>query len=228
MTSGRHAYIHSKNQTQLSTFTDNKMNYVWTQERPPILPDVTDYQVLVVEASVTLIYDIRRSKDVTDILVSLSSLYRAVTGRSAIGSSLELFNKLAETLRPHLPGYFQSKSDWVDVLEDFHKNLHRVRDSTLGMKVISVINHTVAHTLYHKMGIEVDGNSTIRLKKATLRLTFGMLHHLLMLSLVYSFLLSEPADRPCSLGLPILSSSILLLSVTGFLKPVSYGKTPNS
>ncbi|MCW4012690.1 MAG: hypothetical protein NWF07_06830, partial [Candidatus Bathyarchaeota archaeon] len=70
------------------------------------------------------------------------------------GTLANIFVKLAEELSDELP-FFQSTS-WIDVLDDLHKNMHRVVGSTLGKKLLTVFNHVIAHTFYHKLGIQID------------------------------------------------------------------------
>ena len=129
-----------------------------------------DEMILVIESVLTLIWDMKRSTSVADIVVHFGSFYRSVTGKSVIGSVVVLF----ETLGKSLSGYVSraQSSLWIDTLDDFHKNLHRVRDSVLGKKIIEVLNNVVAHTIYHKMGIEVDSKIWYQIEKGYLRPTW--------------------------------------------------------
>lgn len=135
----------------------------------PLLDDQQDEVLVYVESACTMIYDLRRSGTTQDVLVSLSTFYRSITGRSVMGSFAILLTKLVEELSEFVPRW--QSSDWVDVLDDFHKNIHRVRDSALGEKLIKVFNHVVAHTFYHKMGIEVDPHRFAQIEKGYLRTT---------------------------------------------------------
>ncbi len=104
-----------------------------------------DEMILVIESVLTLIWDLKRSTSPADVVVHFGSFYRSVTGKSVVGSVVVLF----ETLGKSLSGYVTraQSSLWIDTLDDFHKNLHRVRDSVLGKKIIEVLNHVVAHLL---------------------------------------------------------------------------------
>lgn len=120
----------------------------------PLLTKQQDEFLLYVESAGSLIYDFRRSDSVTAIVISLGSFFRSITGASASGTVVNLFTKLGEELADNLPVW--QDSSWIDVLDDFHKNIHRVRECALGKKIIKVINHTVAHTFYYKMGVQFD------------------------------------------------------------------------
>lgn len=155
-------------------------NYVWTEEGAPtahrvsrrdaskgLLTPRQEELLVYVEAAGTLLYDFRRSNGVTDVVVSMATFYRTITGKSAIGGTYTLFTGLANGLGQFVP--FWQSTIWIDVLDSFHKNTHRVRDSALGQKFISVFNHVVAHTFYHKMGIEVDPKLFHQIEKGYIR-----------------------------------------------------------
>nr|ULG00009.1 MAG: hypothetical protein [Marnaviridae sp.] len=135
----------------------------------PLLTSQQDELLVYVESACTMIYDLRRSATTQDVLVSLSTFYRSITGRSVVGTFAIVLTKFVEELSEFVPRW--QSSDWVDVLDDFHKNLHRVRDSALGSKLIEVFNHVVAHTFYHKMGVEVDSRLYSQIEKGYLRPT---------------------------------------------------------
>lgn len=135
----------------------------------PLLTSQQDEILVYVESACTMIYDLRRSATTQDVLVSLSTFYRSITGRSVVGTFAIVLTKFVEELSEFVPRW--QSSDWVDVLDDFHKNLHRVRDSALGSKLIEVFNHVVAHTFYHKMGVEVDSRLYSQIEKGYLRPT---------------------------------------------------------
>lgn len=98
----------------------------------PIVTRQQDEILLYCESSLTLLYDLKRSSTVTDVSLSLGSFFRGITQTSVTGTLINVFVKISEELSDELP-FFQSSS-WIDVLDDFHKNLHRVRDSVLGKK----------------------------------------------------------------------------------------------
>lgn len=152
-----------------------RAQFMWRQQNPHSLSILTPRQeeVLVyVEAAGTLLYDLRRSFEVSDVIVSFSTFYRTVTGRSVVGSTLTVFSTIAKELQSFLP-FWQSNTqhDWIDVLDGLHKNVHRVSGSALGKKVISVFNHVIAHTFYHKMGVEVDQKLFAKIEKGYIRPT---------------------------------------------------------
>ncbi|APG79000.1 hypothetical protein [Changjiang picorna-like virus 1] len=136
----------------------------------PLLTSQQDEVLVYVESACTMVYDLRRSATTQDVLVSLSTFYRSITGRSVVGTFAILLTKLVEELSEFVPRW-QSSSDWIDVLDDFHKNMHRVRDSALGSKLIQVFNHVVAHTFYHKMGIEVNSYLYSKIEQGYIRPT---------------------------------------------------------
>jgi len=120
---------------------------------------------MYVESAGTLIYDLKRTDTVTGLVISFSTFFRSVTSHSVTGTVASIFLKLAEELSEELPFWQSSASSWIEVLDDFHKNLHRVQTSPLGKKLISVFNHVIAHTFYFKMGIEVDGEIFHKIEK---------------------------------------------------------------
>nr|ULF99923.1 MAG: hypothetical protein [Marnaviridae sp.] len=120
----------------------------------PFITKDNDEIFVYVESAMTLLYDLKRSTTVTGVTISMCSFFRSVTQTSATGTLLNIFVKLAEELQEELP-FFQS-SLWIDTLDDFHRNIGRVRDSVLGRKLITVLNHVVAHSVYHKLNIRVD------------------------------------------------------------------------
>lgn len=138
-------------------------------ETEPLLSDQQDEVLVYIESVGTMIYDLRRSATSQDVLVSISTFYRSITGRSVVGSFAILLTKFVEELSEFVPRW--QSSDWIDVLDDFHRNIHRVRDSALGAKLIEVFNHVVAHTFYHKMGLEVDSRLFYQIEKGYLRPT---------------------------------------------------------
>lgn len=129
----------------------------------PMLTRQQNEMILYVESVGTLIYDLRRSDTTTSVIISFGSFFRTITGSSLTGGVLDIFGKFAEELSDSLP--FWQSSIWIDVLDDFHQNLHRVRSSTLGRKLIQVINHLVAHSFYHKMGFKVNSELFDKIEK---------------------------------------------------------------
>lgn len=154
----------------LQLLLDTGLNTSWFSRQHPdqfLLTQMQDEILVVLESSATLIFDLRRSQSKFAIGVSFATFFRAVTGRSATGSVLVLFQELASRLSEFATT--AQSSSWIDVLDDLHKNVHRVKDSTLGRKLISVLNHVVAHTFYHKMGLEVDSGLFHKIEKGYIR-----------------------------------------------------------
>lgn len=128
-----------------------------------VLTPSQDEFLLYVESAGTLLYDIKRSDSVMGMVITFSTFFRSITSASVTGSLAGLFTKLAEELSDDLP--FWQSSSWIDVCDDFHKNIHRVKDCALGKKLIKVLNHVIAHTFYFKMGISVDDKIFSQLEK---------------------------------------------------------------
>lgn len=141
-------------------------------ESQPLLNEQQEEALLYLEAAGTLLYDMKRSSDAKAILVSFSTFFRSITGRSVVGTLMNVFTKLAEELSGQV-SFWQasdlSSMHWIDVCDEFHHNLHRVQDSTLGQKLVKVLNHVVAHTFYHKMGVEIDGKIFHEIEKNHIR-----------------------------------------------------------
>lgn len=143
-----------------------------THESQPLLTNSQEEALLYLEAAATLLYDMKRSNDAKAIFVSFGTFFRSITGRSVVGTLANIFTKLAEELSEKVP-FWQAatglSTDWVDICDDFHKNLHRVQDSALGKKMVKVFNHVIAHTFYHKMGVEVDTTTFHLIEKKHIR-----------------------------------------------------------
>jgi hypothetical protein len=156
----------------LQVLLDAKFNTSWFSRVCPEeaykLTSFQDELLCFLEASFTLLYDMRRSQGALDISVSFASFFRSVTGRSATGSMATLLTDLSSKLGAYASP--AQSSSWIDVLDDLHKNVHRVKDSTVGRKIISVLNHVVAHTFYYKMGLEIDSALYHKIEKSYIRL----------------------------------------------------------
>jgi len=145
------------------------LNSPLTRSGPPtyltqhVLTPSQDEFLLYVESAGTLLYDIKRSDSVMGVVITFSTFFRSITSASVTGSLAGLFTKLAEELSDDLP--FWQSSSWIDVCDDFYKNIHRVKDCALGKKLIKVLNHVIAHTFYFKMGISVDDKIFSQLEK---------------------------------------------------------------
>lgn len=130
-----------------------------------------DELMLYVEASLALIYQFRNAKSKKCLVVASCSFYHAITGKSCVGSILRIFDQLAQDLASDLPFFQSDNYGWVDMCDDLHKNVHRVKDSKLGVKFIRVFNHLVAHAFYTKLGVEVDTELFDKLESKQIRPT---------------------------------------------------------
>lgn len=124
--------------------------------------------LLVVESAVSCLISMKHAKTHVELMAVMTAFFRSVTGKSVFGTSIKLIDELSSILSGTIN--LQS-NDWVDVLEDFHNNIHRVKDSILGQKLVKVFNHLIAHTVYHKMGIEVDSVLFDKLERQKIRPT---------------------------------------------------------
>lgn len=134
-----------------------------------VLSQQQDEFLLYVESAGSLLFDLKRSTSIVGVVVTFGTFFRSITGASVSGSLAGIFTKLAEELSDDLP--FWQSSSWIDVCDDFHKNIHRVRDSVLGQKIIRVLNNVVAHTFYHKLGINVDAKLFAQIEKGYIQAT---------------------------------------------------------
>lgn len=124
--------------------------------------------LLVVESAVSCLISMKHARTHVELMAVMTAFFRSVTGKSVFGTSIKLIDELSSILSGTIN--LQS-NDWVDVLEDFHNNIHRVKDSILGQKLVKVFNHLIAHTVYHKMGIEVDSVLFDKLERQKIRPT---------------------------------------------------------
>ena len=136
----------------------------------PLLDRRQEEVSMFVEAACTLIYQLRSATCKTDIIVSLGACYRSLTGQSVLGKSLELVCTLSAFLEEGVTS-LQGPSDWIDVCDGLYNNLHRVRGSVLGQKLIRVFNHLFAHIAYQKMGLEFDSELFHKIEEKKIRPT---------------------------------------------------------
>lgn len=115
----------------------------------------SDYVALLVEATLALYWQVRNSTNTGSLVAAFTSFYHAVSGCSCTGSALRFIGALVGELKDELP-WFQSGTDWIDVLDGLYTNTKKVVKSALGDKVARVFNHVVALALYKKADIELD------------------------------------------------------------------------
>jgi hypothetical protein len=150
----------------------NGMGYLQARTGSEVLSDPKfDGMVVLIEASLALLYNYRNATDKQSLFVATCSFFHAVTGKSCLGTSLRVFDTLLDKLVGDGVFFFQAGESWVDMCDMFHKNMHRVLGSALGNKLLCVFNHVVAHTIYAKMGIAVDPKLFAKIEEGKIRTT---------------------------------------------------------
>lgn len=121
-----------------------------------ILVDSEEYEpfVKLLEDCAALFYDMKKSTCLSDVAMAFGTFTRSVTGRSCVYIFKDLFNKLLGELRTFFK--LQSNSHWVETMADVYENYSRCKNTLLAERLKKVFNHLIAHSLYHKLGIEVD------------------------------------------------------------------------
>jgi len=135
------------------------------------LVNKNDEVIRCVEVAICFLHNVRNARSKTCVFVACCSFYSSITGRSASGSVLRIFQAAANELTDDLP-FWQSSNNWVDVCDSLYSNLNRVRNSVLGNKIVKVFNHVLAHAVYAKMGIEVDEKLFKQFEEKRMRPTF--------------------------------------------------------
>lgn len=139
------------------------------QDSPLAIISAQETTFLFLESSLTLLYQFKHAKSKTCLVVASCSFFTCITGKSVTGTLLRVIDSLVHDLEDSLPFFQSSESNWLTVLEDLYKNVGRARKSVLGAKVIKVFNHIIAHTFYHKIGIEVDEKLFRKLEEKKIR-----------------------------------------------------------
>ena len=114
--------------------------------RQLIYSEKADDMALLVEACLALYYQLKNTTTKAGVAISLCSFYHAVSGKSVTGSTLRVFDTLADELGVHLP-FFQNSFGWIDILDGLYTNTKKVVKSALGDKIAKVFNHVVAYAL---------------------------------------------------------------------------------
>nr|ULF99943.1 MAG: hypothetical protein [Marnaviridae sp.] len=138
--------------------------------RQIIYSEKADDMALLVEACLALYYQLKNTTTKAGVAISLCSFYHAVSGKSVTGSTLRVFDTLADELGIHLP-FFQNGFGWIDILDGLYNNTKKVVKSALGDKIAKVFNHVVAYALYAKMGFDFDTGLFKTLEKKVIRPT---------------------------------------------------------
>nr|QUS52704.1 polyprotein [Mute swan feces associated picorna-like virus 8] len=143
------------------------------QDAPEYLKMVNKHDEVIrcVEIAMCFLHNVRNARTKTCVFVACCSFYSSVTGRSASGSVLRIFQAAANELTDDLP-FWQSGSNWIDICDSLYSNVNRVRKSVLGNKIVKVFNHVLAHAVYAKMGIEVDEKLFKQFEEKRMRPTF--------------------------------------------------------
>jgi len=134
-----------------------------------LLNEPTEFEpfVKVLEDSVTLFYQFRRSRNIMDITMSVASFIRSVTGRSSVIFMKDLLKKVVDLLGPYFT--LQSDAHWTETLSDMYENYSKTKNTILAKRLKKVFNHIIAHSFYHKLGIEVDHDLFRKFEKQKIR-----------------------------------------------------------
>ncbi len=122
--------------------------------------------VKLVEDIATLTYQLKSARSLQDSCVAIGAFVRGVTGQSLVVLSSKLYVQFALEFK-HVFGL--QSNDWLATVEGLWDNYSIIKKSTLGLRIIKILNHIVAHTLYAKLGIEVDDEKFKLLEEKKLR-----------------------------------------------------------
>lgn len=116
-------------------------------------PEHLEPMVKLIEDVLKLFYDFYNCRGTADLVLSMSAFFRSVTGRSSVYMFKDLIEKLSLSLSETM---LQSDKHWTDTLSDVYENYSRAKKTILSERLKKVFNHVIAHSVYHKLGIEVD------------------------------------------------------------------------
>lgn len=120
----------------------------------------------IFEDITTFMYQARDAKTIESLVVAQCALIRSVTGQSIFRLSKEL----SKMVYCELAQYFKLQGNsWFDGLENLYSQYSKVKNSKLAEKFLKVFNHTVAHCIYHKLGIEFDSTKFALIEEKKLR-----------------------------------------------------------
>jgi len=101
----------------------------------------------------TLIHQWRRSRTVEDTTLAVGAFVRSVTGVSVVhighGLLMEVVNTLFSDVETQGPGFSTT-------VENMWNNYNSMKGSFLSKKILKVLNHVIAASVFHKLGIEWD------------------------------------------------------------------------
>ena len=63
----------------------------------------------------------------------------------------------------------QKTKHWIDTLDEFYNNYGKMKDSLLAEKLKKVMNHLVAHIVYHRLGLNFDSKLFNQIEKEKIR-----------------------------------------------------------
>lgn len=124
--------------------------------------------VKVCEDVGTLMRYLQKAECFSDCLMAFQAFVRSFTGRSVVYLSWDM----AEFVTKNLEQFFIQQSDnthWTEELDNLWNHYDQVAGSLLAKKMKKVVNHTVAHCVYHKMGIAVDPILFAQIEKEQIR-----------------------------------------------------------
>lgn len=117
-------------------------------------PEHMEPMVKLLEDVMKLFYDFYNCRGTTDLVLSMSAFFRSVTGRSSVYLFKDLIEKLSNSLSETTQ--LQSDKHWTETLSDVYENYSKAKKTILSERLKKVFNHVIAHSVYHKLGIEVD------------------------------------------------------------------------
>lgn len=132
-------------------------------------PEQLEPIVKIVEDSLTLYAQMKRSRNIFDISLAIGAFTRSLTGRSNVFFLKDILEKVGKDLSEYF--VLQSDGHWTEALSDVYDNYSRCKDSELSRRIKSVFNHLVMHCVYFKLGIAVDTKLFYLLEKQKIKAT---------------------------------------------------------
>jgi hypothetical protein len=124
------------------------------------------------EDVVTLIFQLRNSRTVEESSVAIGAFIRSVTGVSLFKLTFKLTMMLSEAFDFYSKTCLQDGSEKTTAFERLWDNYSKYKNTAFADKLFKVLDHIIAHSLYHKLGIEVDPEKFKRLEEKSLRPNF--------------------------------------------------------
>lgn len=135
-----------------------------------LLTDQEEFEpfVKLAEDIATLYWSFKKSSDFQDLMCASMAFVRSVTGRSSAYMLKDIFEELLNGIVGKT--VVQSDRHWTETLSDLYENYNRAKSSILGERLKRVFNHIIAHSVYHKLGIEVDQKLFDEFERKTIRI----------------------------------------------------------